>query len=121
MPVRRLIVALAALALVGYTGPRTPGPEFVFEEVPIRDVNAVDILFVIDDTPGLNAEQAIVAQQSILLFGELIAPTPTADGVLPMPVSSLHVGVVTPDQGAGGYAVPTCDGAGDDGALENRE
>jgi hypothetical protein len=71
--------------------------------------NDVDLLFVIDDSHGMDLEQA-----------QLIEALPAmVRGIAP---ASLHVGVVSTDMGAGpvpsGESVPGCEpGFGDDGIL----
>ncbi len=80
----------------------------------------LDVLMAIDNSNSMAEEQASLAVQlprvaEILASGDL-----EGDGVQDFPaVETLHIGIVTADMGAGGFAVPTCDPAdfGDDGIL----
>lgn len=58
----------------------------------------LDVLFVIDDSPGTLDRQTILKNSLPVLFDELRA----INGTLP----NLHIGVVTSDLGANGYADP---------------
>lgn len=80
----------------------------------------LDLLMVVDNSNSMLEEQTSLTMQlprmaSILATGDL-----DGDGVQEFPaVESLHIGVVTPDMGTGGYTVPTCNHPdfGDDGRL----
>lgn len=79
--------------------------------VPPADTRAIDLLFVVDassSTEDSRGQVAAVAQQA--LFDVLAA----AGAGMP----DLHVGVITSNLGAGGYASAGCDGDGDGGRLQ---
>ncbi len=81
----------------------------------------VDLLFIVDNSAGMEEEQDIVTGQFEPLVRELLEPTFDSDSrVLPPAVEDLHVGVVATDMGSGGYTVPSCDDpvSGDAGALQ---
>jgi hypothetical protein len=77
----------------------------------------VDILVVVDNSPGMAEEQASLADAFPLLIGSLLDP-PEGDHEL---VTDLHVGVISTDMGTGGYAVEGCTDPidGDDGCLQH--
>ena len=81
----------------------------------------VDLLFAVDNSNSMTEEQASLAAELPALVRSLIAP-PDADGDGVedwLPVTDLHVGVITVDMGTGGFTVPTCARSdfGDDGVL----
>jgi hypothetical protein len=77
-----------------------------FAHQTIRDV---DVLFVVDDAPGMAPSQA-------RLRAALPAFTDTLKA-LPAGYPNLHVAVVSADLGAGAWAVPGCDVGGDRGQF----
>lgn len=91
-------------------GPMTPdarvGPD---AGPPIAD--AVDILFVMDNSATMAEEQASVTQN----LSAFISTLETAAGGRP----SLHLGVISTDLGAGPFQIQACSGNGDDGILQN--
>jgi hypothetical protein len=95
-------------------------PEPVFEEVPITQVTAVDLLFVIDNSNSMAQEQAALQEQVEVLFSVLINPGMTEAVALG---ADLHVGVATTDMGTGSYTIQTCSNptSGDNGVLQNRD
>jgi len=94
---RSLPLALAAALLCpGCTGVRYRSDQ-------------VDLLFVVDNSTSMAANQAVLAESFPALTEALRAP----GGELP----DLRVGVVSTDLGAGG--APTCVGGGDGGKLRN--
>ena len=105
-----LLVAVASM-LVACVAPPVAAPETtVSQDTPIRVSqnvqNQVDILFMIDNSPSMEAMQAeLVAKfpQFLDVFDKLAHPT---DGSMPQ-YADLHIGVVTSDYGAGNV-----DGAG---------
>jgi hypothetical protein len=113
-----LLLVVTAAGPTSCSGPRTPPvPEPVFEEVPIRVVTDVDLLFVVDDSESMLQEQAVLREQFAILARELIDPVnPTASAV-----ESLHVGVVSTDMGTAGVTIQTCSNpdVGDDGELHS--
>lgn len=79
----------------------------------------LDVLLVVDDSNSMAEEQSSLREQIPRIVRAIATGDLNADGVQDHPaVDSLHVGVVTTDLGAGGYPVPTCEGAaGDDAVL----
>lgn len=92
-------------------------------------VDELDLLFVVDNSNSMAEEQATLALElprfvSVLATGDF---DQDGDGAGDLeiddedfyPLRSLHVGVVTSDMGAGGFAAPTCAerAFGDDGVL----
>ncbi len=73
---------------------------------PNRDI---DILFVIDNSNSMAAEQDSLAAN----FDRFINVLNTIDGGLP----NVHIGVVSTDVGAGPYGISRCNGNGDNGLL----
>jgi len=91
---------------------------------PLPSTNALDLLFVVDDSSSMREEQESLAAAlprlvQVLTTGdfELDGRTTGPDDF--PPVSSVHVGVVTVDMGSGGHEVPTCalPDFGEDGVL----
>jgi hypothetical protein len=89
----------------------------------IRDI---DLVFEIDTSNSMVEEQALLRAELPRLVRVLATGDRNGDGTPDFsPASSLHLGVITPDMGAGspppGTVVPTCDeGLGDDGILQAR-
>ncbi len=76
----------------------------VVQNVPVNPQRALDLLILIDDSPSMQKEQAKLAEQVPRLVNLLITGGIDTDGVsTPVgefpAVSSLHVGVITPDMG----------------------
>ncbi|GAB4208742.1 MAG: hypothetical protein OHK0013_27460 [Sandaracinaceae bacterium] len=83
----------------------------------------VDLLLVVDSSNSMVEEQASLAVALPRIVQILATGDRDGDGVVDFnPVSSLHVGVVTPDLGGGpNVDVPACaPGLGDDGILRSR-
>ncbi len=83
-------------------------------------VDAVDLLFMVDNSNSMTEEQTSLAAAFPTLITALTTGDLNGDGTPDFPaVNDLHVGVVTADMGVGGYTVPTCSAAdfGDDGIL----
>lgn len=91
-------------------------------DVRTTAIDAVDLLFVIDDSSSMGNEQLALSSELPRLFSALRSGDRDGDGVGDMPpVRSLQVGVVSTDMGVGGFAVPTCgERFGDDGVLLTR-
>ncbi|MEM8608567.1 MAG: hypothetical protein AAGF92_15800 [Myxococcota bacterium] len=76
----------------------------VVQNVPVNPQRALDVLFIIDDSPSMADEQDKLAEQVPRLVNLLLTGGIDTDGVS-MPVGefpaveSLHVAVVTPDLG----------------------
>ena len=79
---------------------------------------AVDLLFVVDDSRSMGEEQTSLAAQIPAIVDALTTGhVPTGETF--DPVTDLHLGVVDTDMGTGRFLVPTCSdsGFGDDGLL----
>jgi hypothetical protein len=76
---------------------------------PLFGPPAVDLLWVIDDSPAMEPIQSALAAA----FPSLAAALQTFQMV-----PRLHVGVISGDLGAGPYELPACSGFGDDGRLQ---
>jgi hypothetical protein len=73
----------------------------VVQNVPVNPQRALDLLFIIDDSPSMLEEQDKLAEQVPRLVNLLLtggAADPSAVGEFPA-IESLHVGVITPDLG----------------------
>jgi hypothetical protein len=102
---------LALLAAACGTDPPAGDPLICGEalrDLPVGVNRSLDILVVIDTAPSMAGEQASLAT-NIRRFASVFE---SIEGGLP----DLHLGVITADLGAGGFAVAGC-GDGDDGAL----
>jgi hypothetical protein len=111
----RLAPTLALLALAACSS--SPDDVIVggaFQRVldpPPAPITALDLLVVVDTSYSLEAErEALLAHASSELFDRIAAEL----GGLP----DLHLAVITPDVGAGGRAISTCSGEGDDGRFQ---
>src|SRR2546427_7822724 len=84
------------------------GPQNIMQVIP--QVSGVDVLFVIDDSAGMSAAQAALADGLPGLVDGLQS--------LPNGLPDLHIGVTTTSMGAGGFTqtVPNC-GMPDAGKL----
>lgn len=93
------------------------GLETIFEYQQ-ADNEKLDLLFVIDNSSSTAEQQAVLADQAVILLRELTDPPAS---IFPA-IDDIHVGVVSTDMGSGGYRVMTCENpeAGDDGVLQNR-
>lgn len=80
----------------------------VAPDYPLSPTNQLDILFVIDDSFSMAAEQRSLVDN----FPRFMEVLEGIEGGLP----DVHIGVISTDVGTGG-ASPHCDLAGDDGAL----
>jgi hypothetical protein len=77
-------------------------------DVPPEPIEAVDILFVIDNSGSMQEQQdALIASAGEALFDQLAAEV----GGMP----DIHVAVVSSDVGAGDYAITGCSNEGNDG------
>lgn len=98
-------------------------------EIDITTVDAVDLLFMVDNSGSMSQEQVSLTDQfprmiNILASGDFDQDGDFfGDGEIDdpdfEPVRSLHVGVITSDMGTGGFSVTTCvrSDFGDDGIL----
>ncbi len=103
------------------------------QAVLINNVDKVDLLFVVDDTPSMIDEQAALKEQlpkliATLVTGMRVQPSGGADPNPFPPVKDLHLGVVSTNMGVVGIqGIPGCSGVtgvtsmvpgfGDDGIL----
>ncbi|MEM1418476.1 MAG: hypothetical protein AAGH15_26515, partial [Myxococcota bacterium] len=95
--------------------------------VPAGPADALDVLFVIDDSGSMEEEQASLADAIPRLVQALVTGRVLDAGTGAVlrefrPLSSLRMGVVTTDMGTGGSNLPTCFEArfGDDAVLSRR-
>lgn len=84
------------------------------DKVEIKDLPAapdrnVDLLFVIDDSGSMAAEQKSLQMN----FPAFVQRLEAFDGGLP----DLHIGIISTDVGTGTDKIPTCTPRGDDGRL----
>lgn len=122
-------VAIVALACGGPPDPDACAPPRVEYSVTAIGVPGIDVLLVVDDSASMAAEQAALAAELPRLLAILATGDRDQDGDVVGdgepndvdfdPLMRLQLGVVTTDMGAGGVAVPTCDGSlfGGDGIL----
>ena len=84
-------------------------------------VDSVDILFGIDNSSSMSANQANLARNFAVLVNQLVMPPDANMDGIPdyLPVKSIHVGVVSSDLGTPGSTLPSClnSDLGDDGLL----
>ena len=84
---------------------------------------SLDLLFVVDNSGSMAAEQALLAREFPRMVRSLVTGDVDDDGHPDFPpVRDLQVGVVTSDMGALGHRIETCEGSpfGDDGVLRDR-
>jgi hypothetical protein len=94
-------------------------PWCLYSELHQVGTTKVDLLFVVDNSRSMAEEQALLTRQIELMTRELLRPTPGPDGLSAPAVGDLHIGIVSPDMGSGGFAVQTCENSssGDNGVL----
>jgi hypothetical protein len=104
--------------------PVTPEPDagMLFSlAVETRAVDSADILFEVDNSNSMAANQASLARNFRTLIEQLVSPIDANMDMVPdaTPVRSLHVGVISSDLGTPGSTVPSCANSdiGDDGLL----
>ncbi len=96
------------------------GAGCVCDPGPVPCAQDVDWLFLVDASNSMVEEQVVLANEIPRLVRVLASGDANDDGTREFtPVRSLHLGVVTPDLGAGDLTgVPSCRmGFGDDGIL----
>jgi len=100
----------------------------VNDEITKNNVDEVDVLFVVDDSPSMKEEQENLARNlpmlvEILASGEIKDPVSGRVIETFPPVKSLHLGVTTTNLGVYGAPITTelasCAEVGDDGLLLN--
>ncbi|MEZ4407668.1 MAG: hypothetical protein R3A52_14500 [Polyangiales bacterium] len=126
-PSRHLRLALFTLAAGCYERPSaTPHNQLnasFTARIENHAIDAVDLLFVVDNSNSMQPYQARLGEQFGVLIDQLVNPPRDATSGLPLrpPVRSLHLAVVSTDLGTPGTtAIGTCDRAndvGDDGLL----
>jgi hypothetical protein len=112
-------VVLAAAAMGCWTS--TPGAEhdLVHFEWEARPVRRVDVLLVVDVSPTMAHEQAVIPERIAAMVRTMVLP-PDVDGDgLPdiSAIQDLNLAVISSNLGTLGYPVPGCDGGGDDGCF----
>lgn len=82
-----------------------------------NQVSEVDLLFMVDNSGSMEAEQNALRRELPRLVESLTAGV-RSDGSAFTPVADLHVAIVTSDMGVGlGANAPGCDEFGDDGVM----
>jgi hypothetical protein len=79
--------------------------------LPVSTLRKIDILFVIDNSGSMGEEQASLSAN----FDNFINVLNSIEGGLP----DIHLGVVSSNNGVGGFNIGQCGGDGDDGKLQN--
>jgi hypothetical protein len=121
-------VAVAMLGLLGQgcldrpvAAPDTRLQSGVSLAIQNNAVDSVDILFEIDNSNSMAANQASLARNFRTLIDQLVSPPDVNMDMVPdyPPVKSLHVGIISSDLGTPGSTVPSCANSdiGDDGLL----
>lgn len=103
------VCALLTLIAICSVAARTAGAQVRVESVLAPP--PVDVLFVIDNSDSMLEAQVSLAQS----FPRFMA---VLDGT-PQGRPDVHVGVVSADVGIAPFGAEHCDGAGDDGVLQN--
>ena len=118
------LVALSSVAACMERAASTPEAGLsssVVLPVPQRPIDAVDLLFAIDNSGSMRDNQLNLARNFGPLLDPLIAPPldPGTGRPRHPPVRSLHLGVISTDLGTPGSMVPSCadSDVGDDGLL----
>ncbi|MCB9596448.1 MAG: hypothetical protein H6719_27240 [Sandaracinaceae bacterium] len=129
-----LVTAILLTACIEREGrPLSPCTSVTLEqEVTLDNVDEVDLLFLVDNSFSMSQEQASLITELPRIVDILASGDFDQDGDGPgdgemndpdfEPVRSLHIGVITPDMGTGGYPVMSCrePDFGDDGTLLTR-
>ena len=127
----RLVHTIAPLLLISLLGWALPGcldrelgaliPCTVSgfsETIQVSEVEKIDLLFVIDNSNSMEAEQMALQTQFSRMVRVLTTGDINGDGVEDFrPVQDLQLGVISTDLGA---AYSACTALGDDGALQIR-
>ncbi len=112
---RSLLLLVCGLAGLACSSPddfwkSSPGQCGESSKVVPTEVNRdLDLLFVIDDSSSMAAQQANLRAN----FARFVAVLEHLEGGLP----NLHIGVVSADVGVGSALVPGCTATGDDGRM----
>ena len=112
-PIVVLVLAVVGPACIDRTVAEVAPSQTVQEtvEFPVEMNRNLDLLFVIDNSRSMEAEQISLANN----FGTMIDVFETIDGGLP----NIHVGVISTDMGSGGYGADIGCASTDDGALQS--
>jgi hypothetical protein len=98
-------------------------PGWTCRNSQVPELEGVDILVVVDDSKSMADEQLTMAEQFPIIIHDLLDPEldPVTGRPRHVPVTDLHVGVVSTDMGTAGYTVPTCPDRvdGEDGVLQH--
>lgn len=136
----RVLIAMLVLSLTWLAGcpnrelkPLTPCVvSGVVAKIQQNPADKIDVLFVVDNSFSMDAEQAALSEQFQNMVRILVTGDIDNDGKQDSPpVTDLHLGVVSTDLGVGGLGVadPVCDtsripdlpsGWGDDGVLQTK-
>jgi hypothetical protein len=83
--------------------------------------NKLDLLLMVDNSGSMREEQVALAAELPRMLDALLTGDIDGDGEAEMaPIKDVHVGVVTSDMGLVGVSgIPLCDGAGEDGVLQD--
>lgn len=92
-----------------------------YSEFQQSGTSKVDLLFVVDNSRSMNEEQGVLARQIVVMANQLLHPEPGPDGLEPIAVEDLRIGIVSTDLGTGGHTIMTCEEPihGDWGHLQN--
>jgi hypothetical protein len=83
-----------------------------FKDIPVEVNRDIDILFVIDNSGSMEAEQTSLAAN----FYRFIEVLQNIEGGLP----NVHIGVISTDLGAGNFNINNCQANGDNGTLQSQ-
>jgi hypothetical protein len=95
----------------------------VSDALLIKNIDKVDLLFMVDNSSSMKEEQTALAVQFPRLIQALTTGDRDLDGKVDFrPAKDLHLGVVSSNMGVAGALTddPSCDGHGDDGVLLHR-
>ncbi|MET0386939.1 MAG: hypothetical protein ABW321_13320 [Polyangiales bacterium] len=93
----------------------------VTKEIEIRNIDKVDLLFVVDNSTSMQDKQANLRQRVPQLVEALVTGKRRPDDPAPFPpVTDLHIAVVDSDMGLPGVSgVSGCTGFGHDGVFQH--
>ena len=109
---RTMAAFLVLLSACTSQGANIGGGWHTVVDTPPEPIEAIDILFVIDNSGSMQNDQyALVSAAGQQLFAQLEVEL----GGMP----DLHLGVVSTDLGAGPYPISGCTGTGDNGIFQS--